>query len=126
MHATDPASKAVVLAKKKYPYIGFFVPNILDEKTYRKQAGNYYTAILRGVLHHLNIPELARKNALKLADNFIIVEPNANNPILKYIEKTSKYHIERQEQSFSLPVLKVFCLSAGTDNESSPQQAARN
>lgn len=67
------------------------------------------------LFHHLNIPELTIKNALKLADNFIIMEHNANNPILKYIEKTSKNYIINQQQFFSLFVLKGFCLSAGAD-----------
>lgn len=115
MSATDPASNAVALGEKKYEHIKFFVSNILDEKTFNKQAGQYDVALLRGVLHHLNDPTLAIKNALKLADNLIIVEPNGNNPILKYIERTSQYHIEHQEQSFSLGRLKRFCAKATAD-----------
>ncbi|MEZ4901482.1 MAG: hypothetical protein R2822_06830 [Spirosomataceae bacterium] len=41
------------------------------------------------------------------------MEPNGNNPILKLIEKTSKYHIEHEEQSFIEFSLKKWIKNAG-------------
>lgn len=105
--AFDPAAQAISLAKKIYPNINFFVGNILDEKLPLKER--YDIAVARGVLHHLDYPELAVKNTAKLADRVIIIEPNGNNPILKIIEKKSKYHIEHEEKSYSIKELKEFC-----------------
>ncbi len=110
---TDPAKKAVSSAKRKYPGIRFFASNILDEKTFRGKAKKYDAGVLRGVLHHLSDPALAIKNSLSLAGMLVIIEPNGNNPILKIIEKASKYHVEHEERSFSPAELKRFCASAG-------------
>jgi SAM-dependent methyltransferase len=111
--ATDPASKAVKLAAKKYKKVNFFVSNILDRKTFAKKTGHYDAGVIRGVLHHLNDPELAVRNSLALAKKLIIIEPNGNNPVLKFIEKNSKYHIEHEERSFTEKQLRDFCIKAG-------------
>lgn len=115
---TDPASKAVALASKKYRDIKFFVSNILDKKTFTGKTGKYDTAVLRGVLHHLNDQPLAIKNSLLLGGSLIIIEPNGNNPVLKLIEKYSKYHVEHEERSFSESQLRFFCVKAGAVVES--------
>lgn len=95
----DPAAKAIEIASKKYPSVNFHTLNVLDENLPLPKK-KYDVAVIRGVLHHLSDQQLAIKNAFKLADNLIIMEPNGNNPILKVIEKTSQYHIEHEEQSF--------------------------
>ncbi len=109
--AFDPALKAIEFAKKSYPDINFFVANLLDEKS--SPTDRYDTAIIRGVLHHLDYPELALRNTAKIANQIIIIEPNGNNPILKIIEKTSKYHIEHEEKSYSERQLINFCKESG-------------
>jgi SAM-dependent methyltransferase len=111
--ALDPAKEAIRLAQKKYPHIKFFASSILDEKSARSRAGKYDVALYRGVLHHVSDPVLAIKNGLKMSDNLIIIEPNGNNPILKQLERKSKYHIEHEEKSFSTEELKGFCVNAG-------------
>lgn len=95
----DPAAKAIEIAAEKYPSVNFHTLNVLDENLPLPKK-KYDVAVIRGVLHHLSDQQLAIKNAFKLADNLIIMEPNGNNPILKVIEKTSQYHIEHEEQSF--------------------------
>lgn len=112
LSGTDPAAKAIALASNKFKSINFFVSNILEKRTFIKKAGHYKTAVLRGVLHHLNDPELAVTNSFLLANELIIIEPNGNNPVLKLIEKYSKYHVEHEERSFSEKQLKQFCSSA--------------
>jgi SAM-dependent methyltransferase len=107
----DPASEAIRLAAAKYPDISFYFGNILNEKDLPPEK--YDIGILRGVLHHLTDPELAIKNSFLASDNLIIIEPNGNNPILKIIEKVSKYHIEHEERSFSVSRLSRFVRSAG-------------
>jgi 2-polyprenyl-3-methyl-5-hydroxy-6-metoxy-1,4-benzoquinol methylase len=111
--ATDPACKAIELAKEKYQDITFFVSNILDINTFEKKVEKYDLAVLRGVLHHLTDPVIAIRNSLTLSDNVLIIEPNGNNPILKIIEKKSKYHIEHEEKSFTSKKLSKYCGEAG-------------
>jgi 2-polyprenyl-3-methyl-5-hydroxy-6-metoxy-1,4-benzoquinol methylase len=111
IEGTDPAEKAIAHAKKNYPDIDFFVSNILIPESLIHRY--YGMAILRGVLHHLSDQQEAIKNTLSLADYMLIIEPNGNNPVLKYIEKHSAYHIAHEEQSFSTRQLVTWCLNAG-------------
>lgn len=103
----DPAAVAIDLAKEKNPNIDFKVANLLDATSMPNQQ--FDIAVIRGVLHHLTDPPLAIENAAKIAKKIIIIEPNGNNPILKVIEKTSKYHIEHEERSFAQSLLKQWC-----------------
>jgi hypothetical protein len=107
----DPAANAIKMAAVKYPHIQFSVGNILDTTTFPAQK--YDMGIIRGVLHHLNDPQLAIKNSGELSDSVIIIEPNGNNPILKQIEKRSAYHIEHEERSFTSDQLKKWCEESG-------------
>lgn len=108
----DPAEKAVEMASENYPSVTFRTLNLLDPNL-PVPAKKYDVAIIRGVLHHLADQQLAIKNAFKMADHLIIMEPNGNNPILKVIEKTSQYHIDHEEQSFFEWDLKKWIRNAG-------------
>ena len=108
----DPASKAIEKASVIYPDVIFEAVNLLDENL-QVPAKKYDVGVIRGVLHHLSDQQKAIENAFKLTDNIIIMEPNGNNPILKLIEKTSKYHIEHEEQSFFEWNLKKWINNAG-------------
>jgi len=105
----DPSDNAIETAKKKYPNITFLNKNIYDLESLKTQK--YDLCIIRGVLHHISNQSLAIKNVKQISNEMIIIEPNGNNFILKYIEKTSKYHIEHEEQSFSSKKLVNFCIS---------------
>jgi SAM-dependent methyltransferase len=108
---TDPAVKAIEIALRNYPAIDFFTSNILLPESFANR--HYDMAIIRGVLHHLSDQQKALDNTLILADNVLIIEPNGNNPVLKYIEKHSRYHVEHEEQSFSTKQLVKWCEQAG-------------
>jgi ubiquinone/menaquinone biosynthesis C-methylase UbiE len=108
----DPAGTAIELASKKYPAVRFETINLLAQDL-PVPATKFDVAVIRGVLHHLSDQQLAIENAFRLADNVIIMEPNGNNPILKFIEKTSRYHIEHEEQSFFEWQLKSWIRQAG-------------
>ncbi len=95
----DPASEAIAAAKARSVRAKFQVGNLLEPSTL--PSGTYDLVLLLGVLHHLTDQKQAVANALKISPRVLIIEPNGNNPILKVIEKTSKYHIEHEEQSFS-------------------------
>jgi 2-polyprenyl-3-methyl-5-hydroxy-6-metoxy-1,4-benzoquinol methylase len=95
----DAAESAIECARKKsqdFDNIHFEVGDIynLDNDV------RFDVAIVRGVLHHLDDVERAISSISKIADEIIIIEPNGYNPVLKVIEKTSKYHIEHDEKSY--------------------------
>lgn len=111
VHGFDAAAEAIHVAREKYPDIKFDLVNLLDEK--RLPPEKYDVGVIRGVLHHLCDQQKAIVNAFRLADDLIIMEPNGNNPVLKIIEKTSRYHIEHEEQSFFEWQLKRWIKNAG-------------
>ncbi|MCW5908393.1 MAG: methyltransferase domain-containing protein [Chitinophagales bacterium] len=107
----DPASEAIGLAQKKYPACSFIVGNVLDVTTFPERK--FDVAVIRGVIHHLPTQSEAIKNAALLSNRIIIIEPNGNNPILKWIEKNSEYHIQHEEQSFTSSFLQKICADNG-------------
>jgi hypothetical protein len=109
----DPAANAIDLANVRSPECSFFVGDVLDTGTY--PLGSYDLAIIRGVLHHLPEQRAAICNVSKVSRRILIIEPNGNNPILKWIEKNSVYHIQHEEQSFSSQHLQELCVSCGLE-----------
>jgi len=61
--------------------------------------------IIRGVLHHLYQPKKAIKSLSLISSRIIIIEPNGYNPLLKIIEKVSRYHRRHEEKSYLPPTL---------------------
>lgn len=97
--AFDPSTEAVKSAKRNNLYkkhVTYKIGDVYNLPT-KKQ---FDVAIVRGVLHHLYQPEKAIKQISKIAQKVILVEPNGYNPILKIIEKTSRYHLEHEEKSY--------------------------
>jgi SAM-dependent methyltransferase len=107
----DPASDAIQLAGTKYADCQFIVGDVLNSATFPN--AKYDVAIIRGVIHHLPTQSLAVKNAALLSDRVLIIEPNGNNPILKWIEKNSEYHVQHEEQSFTSDFLQGICTENG-------------
>ena len=107
----DPAGDAIASAESAHQNCNFWVGDILDTSTFPHKK--YDVAIIRGVLHHLPTQSLAIKNALLLSNRIMLIEPNGNNPILKWIEKRSDYHIRHEEQSFT----SVFLENLFTQNQ---------
>jgi 2-polyprenyl-3-methyl-5-hydroxy-6-metoxy-1,4-benzoquinol methylase len=107
----DPAPSAIQLAKTNYPKIPFFVCDVLNIRTLKphKKDG----LILRGVIHHVMDPQVAITNACVCAKHILIIEPNGWNPIVKVIEKTSKYHREHGEKSYTSWKLRSWIEHAG-------------
>ncbi len=114
----DPAEVAVEAANRKAKSAGldsvvsFEAGNIYELK---EQIGNrqFDCVVLRGVLHHLPDPEKAIGCVSSLANCVIILEPNGYNPVLKLLERFSRYHIEHEERSFLPGTIKYWCDSAG-------------
>jgi hypothetical protein len=53
------------------------------------------------VLHHLPDPARAISGLKAFGGTVVVLEPNGNNPVLKLLEKYSRYHVEHEERSFS-------------------------
>jgi ubiquinone/menaquinone biosynthesis C-methylase UbiE len=97
----DAAASAINCGLKKIESgsgeIDFCVKDIykLDELKEK-----FDVAIVRGVLHHLDQVEEAIGSISKVAKEIIVIEPNGYNPVLKILEKTSRYHMEHDEKSY--------------------------
>lgn len=70
-------------------------------------------AYLRGVLHHMDHPARAVSEAARVARMIVILEPNGYNPVLKLIEKTSRYHREHGEKSYAPKAIDRWLREAG-------------
>lgn len=94
-----------------------------DSRGIRFLAGNAHrmpvkndsfdVVLLQSVLHHDDDPLQMIKEAFRIAPRVVIHEPNGNNPGLKIIEKTSPYHIEHNEKSYSTLQMKRWIKTAG-------------
>lgn len=71
-------------------------------------GGSFDIAHIRGLLHHMDDPLGALKETLRVAKSVIVIESNGNNPVLKILEKVSKYHREHHERSFSSMKLRCW------------------
>lgn len=107
----DPASEAINIAKTKFPSVDYIVGDLLNISTFPNIK--FDLAILRGVIHHLPNASAGIANAVHLSDRIILIEPNGNNPILKWLEKNSKYHLDHEERSFSSDKLRQWCEQTG-------------
>lgn len=112
IHGVDPAAEAIEVAQQKTgdPKITFSVDSAY-ELPY--EANSFDVAHLRGVLHHLDSPVDALREALRVAPTLVVIEPNGNSPVLKLIERTSRYHIEHKEKSYSSQCLNRWVHSLG-------------
>lgn len=62
---------------------------------------SFEVAVIRGVLHHLDRPFAALCEAFRVAPEVIVLEPNGYNPVLKLLERFSRYHRDHDEKSYS-------------------------
>lgn len=114
----DPAGAAIEVANVRSLDSGL-------DATVRFEVGNIYALehyladnrfdciILRGVLHHLPDPARAIASLAPFSGTIIVLEPNGNNPILKLLEKYSRYHVEHEERSFSPSTIESWLTAAG-------------
>jgi SAM-dependent methyltransferase len=96
----DPAGTAIDAARRRLPSefaqgVSFETGNIYDVEALPGEI-----AVVRGVLHHL---DRAPEAIARLGNGFasvLILEPNGYNPVLKIIERASRYHREHDEKSY--------------------------
>lgn len=98
--ALDPSHAALRVAKGKLGGrpVDLTLGSAFD-LPYRDQA--FDVAYLRGVLHHMTRPTDALREALRVAREVVVVEPNGYNPGLKLLERYSAYHVEHGERSYA-------------------------
>jgi SAM-dependent methyltransferase len=97
----DTSLPAIQVASTKWEPIlnlKFSTASLVDLKN---QNRKFDVAIIRGVLHHAQNPDEILKDAGEICTRVIVLEPNGLNIVLKLIEKTSSYHIQHGERSFS-------------------------
>ena len=116
--AIDPAKNAIetAIANNCDKNVFFSVGDVYNLKSHPEiiaQKTSFDVAILRGVLHHVSDQALAVKRVSEISKSILILEPNGRNPVLKVIEKVSKYHIEHEEQSFAFHDMKDWLTHAG-------------
>jgi 2-polyprenyl-3-methyl-5-hydroxy-6-metoxy-1,4-benzoquinol methylase len=113
---SDPAEAAIKSASQKSEKLGlsdvvrFEVGNIYELGSLL-DAG-YDCIVLRGVLHHLPDAAEAIQALGAFRGTVIILEPNGNNPVLKLLEKYSRYHVEHEERSFTPRLLRSWLTNA--------------
>lgn len=113
----DPAAAAIEAAGSSAAKLGL-------DKIIRFEVGNIYALesliesqrfdciVIRGVLHHLPDPARALAGLTKFKGTVVVLEPNGNNPVLKLLEKYSRYHIEHEERSFSPTLIESWLCTA--------------
>jgi len=102
MVGVDAAANAIDTATRKYadaqPGLRFERHDVYSMPF---RSGSFDVAIVRGLLHHLDDAPKALKEISRLATDVFVIEPNGYSPILKLIERASRYHREHGEKSYS-------------------------
>jgi len=117
-YGMDPASVAIEAAQERAveqgvdSIVDFQVGNVYDLSRFLSKK-DIDCIVFRGVLHHLPDPERAIRGLHDFNGTVVVLEPNGYNPVLKILEKISKYHIEHEERSFSASTLSKWLHSAG-------------
>jgi SAM-dependent methyltransferase len=95
----DGAAEAVRVAQRRSDDGSTrFVASDGHHLPWRRDA--FDVALIQGVLHHDDDPRGIIREALRVASEVVILEPNGANYGLKVIEKASRYHREHQERSY--------------------------
>jgi len=112
MAAIDPAATAVAAGKKRAGDrpIEF---SVADGHHLPYPDGAFDIAVLQAILHHDDDPRSTLAEALRVAREIIVLEPNGYSPILKVLERFSPYHRDHEERSYSPPQLRAWIEAAG-------------
>ncbi|HZZ71928.1 MAG TPA: class I SAM-dependent methyltransferase [Pirellulales bacterium] len=112
----DPAVKAIERAQRMYeqkPHELSFECGFVHDLVAR--GLHYDLAIYGGVLHHVADPAAEIADGFRLADEIFILEPNGWNPVLKYNERYSPYHLEHEERSYRRGQIHHWIEQAGAE-----------
>ena len=103
--AVDAAGEAVRVARRRAAgrAIDF---SVVDGTHLPYRDDSFDVVLLQSILHHATDPAGLIREGFRLAPRIVIHDPNGNNFGLKIIEKTSRYHIEHGEKSYSPRLLR--------------------
>ena len=120
----DPAEGAIEAARDRARALGvsdivtFEVGDIYTLDEYLA-PGRFDCIVIRGVLHHLPDPARALAGLSAFRGTVVVLEPNGNNPVLKLLERFSRYHVEHEERSFRPGQISNWLTAAGFTMRSS-------
>jgi SAM-dependent methyltransferase len=114
MHSIDPAEQAIEIARKKTDDGSM---TFASHDAYALPYGDdsFDIAHIRGVLHHMDRPVDALREAFRVARNVVVIEPNGYNPGLKLLERVSPYHRAHDEKSYPPHGLDRWVRSLGAE-----------
>ena len=107
IYAVDSASSAVGLIKSRRAErnIEFAVG---DVHSLPFADDSFDVVLLQSVLHHADRPAEMIREAVRMAPEVIIHEPNGSNPGVKLLEKLSSYHRDHNEKSYTASRFKTW------------------
>jgi SAM-dependent methyltransferase len=109
----DEVAEAISIAQRKYSELNDRLSfRVLDASRLSELSGTFDVAVLRGVIHHVPDPETVFHAVRGIARQAVVVEPNGFNPIVKLLERCSRYHIEHGERSYSPAMLRRWALGS--------------
>ncbi len=113
----DGAAAAIKVAneRKQQRPIQF---EVADAHTVPFPDNSFDVALVQSILHHDDNPSDMIREAFRVAPTIIIHEPNGNNPGLKLLEKTLRYHREHGEKSYSTGQLTKWIWQCGGELQS--------
>jgi SAM-dependent methyltransferase len=114
VEGVDPASEAVRVACGR---VGDRPVTFAEASAYDlpHAAGAFDVAQLRGVLHHVDRPRDVLAEALRVAPEVVVIEPNGYNLGLKLLERVSSYHRDHRERSYMPRTLDRWVRELGGD-----------
>jgi ubiquinone/menaquinone biosynthesis C-methylase UbiE len=112
VHGIDPAISAIEVAIN-HPEARPITYEVQSAYDLSFDDDSFDVAYLRGVLHHMDRPFQAIKEAFRVAPTIVIIEPNGYNPVLKLLERYSSYHVAHGEKSYSSRLLDQWVTDAG-------------
>lgn len=112
MAGVDPAPNAIKVADQKRGERPILF-RVLNNNHVPFENASFDVAIIQGVLHHADDPPAIVKEALRVAREVVMLEPNGLNPALKVVEKVSPYHRKHNERSYTPRRMRGWIESAG-------------
>jgi SAM-dependent methyltransferase len=112
MTGVDMADKAIEVANKRRGDRPIYF-EVGDAHKLPYPDNSFDLAVIQSILHHDDNPLATIREAFRLAPEVLIHEPNGNNFGLKVIEKTSAYHREHGERSYTARRIMSWIEQAG-------------
>lgn len=112
MVGVDASGEAIEKANRVFgrPGLRFDACSVYDLPYERR---SFDVAVVRGLLHHLDDAPRALARIGALAPEVFVIEPNGYNPVLKLIERCSRYHREHGEKSYAPSLLRRWITELG-------------